>query len=210
MNQDAVAVVVINDVQFVSNWRRGRCQQRPRDRRRETKACLPIHYVVKSQIDGRGERETLRRPPPWRHPFALLLAFQLLTLFVVVVVDALVKYFEIGCCGNNNVVVGHISRFISFCSVSLDYSIPTDVSQLWFYRGGGERRESRFGAAPSIPSQPVAPARSLAHPRCLLFTLGGGCVAGGGVLFPPPRRLFSIWREGGTAQIKCEVQLWLV
>ena len=163
--------------------------------------------IVSSKVKSTGEERDLTEVAALAASFRTSARLSTLTLFVVV---ALVKYFEIGCCGNNNVVVGHISRFISFCSVSLDYSIPTDVSQLWFYRGGGERRESRFGAAPSIPSQPVAPARSLAHPRCLLFTLGGGCVAGGGVLFPPPRRLFSIWREGGTAQIKCEVQLWLV
>ena len=51
---------------------------------------------------------------------------------------------------------------------------PTAVSQLWLF-GGGKRRESRFGVRPvALPSpfraQPVA----LAHPRCLLFTLGGG------------------------------------
>ena len=53
VNQNAVAAaVVINDVQFVTNWRwprrGGGC--RPSDRRRrrhETKACLPIHCSQK-------------------------------------------------------------------------------------------------------------------------------------------------------------------
>ena len=96
MNQDAVAVVVINDVQFVSNWRRGRCQQRPRDRRRETKACLPIHCVVKSQIDGRGQERDLTEVAALAASFRTSARLSTLTLFVVV---ALVKYFEIGCSG---------------------------------------------------------------------------------------------------------------
>ena len=162
VNQNAVAAaVVINDVQFVTNWRwprrGGGCRPSDRRRRHETKACLPIHCSQKPTRweEGRPTEAASRAggifPRSEAHLCSLLLlvfSFNFNTLRrrrprqICILKCGAAAATTARSGGRGRRLVGHIIRFIPLCSsASLDYSIPADVataaavSQLWLYSG---------------------------------------------------------------------------